>query len=157
MSGKGKFIGGLLAGLGLAYLLDPDRGARRRALVRDKAISAGNKVAGDVGGAAADLRNRMRGTAAEVRARFAGEEVSDEILHERVRSAIGRVVSNAGAVTVTARDGRVTLQGPVLERELDDLLRAVRKVPGVRDVVNELEVHPGADKVPALQDGASRN
>jgi osmotically-inducible protein OsmY len=66
-------------------------------------------------------------------------------------------VSNAGAVTVTARDGRVTLQGPVLERELDDLLRAVRKVPGVRDVVNELEVHPGADKVPALQDGASRN
>jgi len=44
MRDEAKFIGGLLVGMGLMYLLDPDRGARRRALVRDQAARAGHKV-----------------------------------------------------------------------------------------------------------------
>jgi osmotically-inducible protein OsmY len=157
MSGQGRLVGGILIGLGLAYLLDPDRGARRRALVRDKATSTGHKVADGVGAAAADLRNRVGGTAAEVRSRIRGEQVSDEILHERVRSALGRAVSSPGAIVVTAHEAKVTLQGPVLEGELDGLLRAVRRVRGVSEVVNELEVHPTADNVPALRGGEASN
>jgi hypothetical protein len=34
------FIGGMGVGASLMYMLDPDRGSRRRALVRDKIISA---------------------------------------------------------------------------------------------------------------------
>jgi uncharacterized membrane protein len=81
--------------------------------------------------------------------------VSDETLHERVRSAVGRAVSHPGAIGVTVSDGRVILQGPVLEHELDDLLRAVGRVAGVSEAVNELEVHREPD-VPALQGGRPR-
>jgi hypothetical protein len=155
MHGGGKFIGGLCLGLGLAYMLDPDRGARRRALVRDKVTRAGHKLADGVEATATDLRNRAGGAAAELRSKVRREDVGDEVLHERIRSAIGRAVSHPGAVQVSAHEGRATLQGQVLEDELDDLLRAVRQVRGVSDVVNELEIHRTPGSVPALQ-GAGR-
>src|SRR5687768_6512180 len=150
MRGEGKFISGLLVGLGVAYLLDPDRGARRRALVRDKAVRAGHKLADGVEARASDLRNRTKGAAAELRSRFKGDDADDEILHERVRSAIGRVVSHPGAILVNVGEGTVTLQGQVLESELDSLLRAAEGVRGVAQVVNELEVHPQAGSVPEI-------
>jgi osmotically-inducible protein OsmY len=155
MSGEGKFIGGLLAGLGLAYLLDPERGARRRALVRDKATHVGRKLADGVDATARDVRNRTGGVAAELRSRIRREEVGDEILHERVRSAIGRSVLHPKAITVVVYQGRVTLQGQVLQNELDDLLRTARQVRGVSEVVNELEVHPEPGNAPALQGEAA--
>lgn len=151
MSGEGKFISGLLLGLGISYMLDPDRGARRRALVRDKVTHASRKLAGGVEATATDLRNRAGGAAAELRSKVSREEVGDEVLHDRVRSAIGRAVSHPGAVTVSAHEGRVTLQGQVLEDELNDLLRTARQVRGVSEVVNELEVHPDPDNTPSLQ------
>src|SRR3954471_24938590 len=113
MSGKGKFLGGFLLGLGVAYMLDPDRGARRRGLVRDKAAHAGHRLADGVGATAADLQNRAGGVAARLRSRLRREEVADEVLHERVRSAIGRVASHPHAITVIALEGTVTLQSPV--------------------------------------------
>jgi osmotically-inducible protein OsmY len=157
MSGEGRFIGGLLVGLGLAYILDPDRGSRRRAIARDKAASAGRRLAERAEATARDLRNRAGGTAAELRSRFREDEVGDDILHERVRSAIGRVVSHPGAVTVSVVQGRVTLTGPVLEEEIDELIGTASQVRGVHEVVNELEVHPTADGVPALQGGGAAN
>jgi osmotically-inducible protein OsmY len=157
MSGEGRFIGGLLVGLGLAYILDPDRGSRRRAIARDKAASAGRRLAERAEATARDLRNRAGGTAAELRSRFREDEVGDDILHERVRSAIGRVVSHPGAVTVSVVQGRVTLTGPVLEEEIDELIGTASQVRGVHEVVNELEVHPTPDGVPALQGGGAAN
>jgi uncharacterized membrane protein len=82
--------------------------------------------------------------------------VDDPVLHERVRSAIGRAVSHPGAITVSVSNARVTLQGPVLEHELDDLVDAVRRVRGVSEVVNELEMHRDPDSVPSLQGGRPR-
>ena len=156
MGGKAKFITGLLAGLGLAFVLDPDRGARRRALIRDKATHTGRRLAEGVEARTRDLRNRAQGAAAEVRSRFESGDVGDEILHERVRSAIGRAVTHAGVITVLVHQGRVTLQGPVPEGELDALIRAAEQVRGVSAVVNELEVHGDAGAVSALQDQRSR-
>ena len=138
MSDQGKLIGGLLVGAAVMYLFDPDRGARRRALVRDQAAHARHKLGDGLGATARDLSNRAKGTASELRSRFRQEAVDDTILHERVRSTIGHAVSHPGAIEVSVSDGRVTLQGSVLERDLDDLLRAVRRVAGVSDVVNEL-------------------
>jgi uncharacterized membrane protein len=49
----------------------------------------------------------------------------------------------------------VTLGGHVLAAEVDELIDRVKRVRGVRDVRNELEVHRTANGVPALQ-GAGR-
>jgi osmotically-inducible protein OsmY len=133
--------------------LDPDRGGHRRALIRDRAARAGHKLGGGLDASARDLGNRARGAVAELRSRFRREAVDDAILHERVRSTIGHAVSHPSAIEVSVSDGRVTLQGPVLERELDGLLRAVGRVRGVSEMVNELEVHPEPGGVPSLQGG----
>ena len=156
MRDQGKMIGGLVVGAGLMYLLDPDRGARRRGLVRDRATRAGHKLGGGLDATARDFGNRARGTVAEARARFRKEMVDDVVLYERVRSAIGRAVSHPSAIDVTVSEGRVTLQGPVLEHELDDVLRAAGRVRGVTEAVNELEVHPDSSGVPSLQGGRPR-
>lgn len=56
-------------GLGAAimYVLDPDSGRRRRAIVRDKTISAANDAADAVQNTARDLHNRAQGTVAEMK------------------------------------------------------------------------------------------
>lgn len=154
----GDFLAGLVVGAGLMYLLDPDRGRRRRALVRDQVVSAGHDL-GDLGGTlntkARHLRNQAAGLAAEAQARLRGEEVDDFILAARVRSEIGRAVSNPGAIHVTAHTGHVTLTGPVLAHEVAELLSTARSVRGVEDVRNRLDVHERPGSIPALQ-GAAR-
>jgi uncharacterized membrane protein len=152
----GKMIAGLLTGAGLVYILDPDRGARRRALVRDRVVHAAHKLGDGLDTTARDLRNRASGTAAGLRSGLRREEVDDQILHERVRSALGRVVSHPSAITVSVSGGRVALRGPVLAHEVNALLDRVRQVRGVSDVVNELDVHRDAGGVPALQGGRPR-
>jgi uncharacterized membrane protein len=143
----------ILAGVGLMYLFDPERGRRRRALLRDK-LAGGLDAAKDAAGVTGrDLRNRARGVAARARALTDREPVSDELLSERVRSQLGRVVAHPGAIEVTVTRGVVTLTGPVLAREVNDLLSSVSKVRGVEDVENRLEVHERSGSVPGLQGG----
>ena len=151
-----SLLGGIGLGAALMYVLDPDRGRRRRALVRDKLASAANSVPDAVGATARDLSNRARGLAAEAGSLFSSEEVSDEVLVARVRSKMGRVVSHPHSVEVTASQGRVSLSGPVLAHEVDDLLACVSKVAGVVEVDNQLEVHKEAGGVPGLQGGGRR-
>ena len=99
-------LGGLCIGAALMYFLDPDRGRRRRHLVRDQLVHAG-RVSGDaVDATSRDLRNRARGVAAAARGRLRPGEADDAVVAERVRSAIGRVVSHPGAVTVASGSRR---------------------------------------------------
>lgn len=104
-----------------------------------------------------DMGNRARGVAAKTRNRiFPAGEVDDEILTERVRSKMGRYVSNPGAIEVLAEDGRVTLRGPVLAREAGALLRAVGSVRGVTMVDDRLDTHDDPAAVSARQGGDRR-
>jgi len=144
-------IGALGVGAALMYLLDPDRGARRRKLVVDKLVRLGHTATDAVDTTRRDLGNRTHGLAAEARRRFRSDEADDRVIEERVRSELGRVASHPSAVTVRVVEGRVTLTGPVLARESDALLSGVRKVRGVQDVENRLALHEKADGVPALQ------
>lgn len=157
MKSESDFLLGVAVGAGLMYLFDPDRGNRRRALIRDQAVHAGHELE-DLGDAAAararDLGNRAGGAIAETRARLTPDDAGDAVIEARVRSEIGRVVSNPGAVLVSVYEGRATLRGPVLAREVDGLLSAVRSVRGVTSVENLLNVHERPEDIPGLQ-GAS--
>lgn len=150
------FLSGAALGSGLMYLLDPDRGNRRRALVRDKIIR-GLHVGGDVGDKAIrDLRNRARGAVAEFWASVRNEPVDDAVLEQRIRAKLGRVVSHPNSIEARAENGRVSLSGPVLAAEVDELLWSLSSVRGVRDIENRLDVHKEAGNVPGLQGGRGR-
>jgi uncharacterized membrane protein len=151
-----SLLGGIGLGAALMYMLDPDRGRRRRVLVRDKLASAASRVPDAVGATARDFRNRARGLAAEVSSMFSSEEASDEVLVARVRSKMGRIVSHPHSIEVAANQGRVTMSGPVLAHEVDELLACVSAVPGVTGVDDRLEVHKEAGGVPGLQGGGTR-
>lgn len=150
---RGGFGFLLGAGIGAAamYLLDPQDGARRRALMRDKATHYSRLARENVSGRIEDARNRSGGMMAELRSQFRLGSPTDEALVARVRSKLGHIVSHAAAIEVTARDGRVTLGGPILVSEVDDALMAVRLIPGVTDVDNQFEPHETPDGVPGLQ------
>ncbi len=66
-------IGGAGVGAALMYLLDPEQGRRRRALVRDQIVKAKNKTADAVGKTSRDLRNRAQGVIAETRSALRSE------------------------------------------------------------------------------------
>jgi osmotically-inducible protein OsmY len=67
---------------------------------------------------------------------------------QRIRSQMGHVVSNAGAISVMVNnDGNVTLTGRVLGSELDALLTTIQRVPGVGEIINRLDVQDTAEAV----------
>src|SRR5262245_54973666 len=102
-------VGGVAAGLGLMYFLDPDQGRRRRALVRDQMVLAAHKTGDAMDATSRDIANRAKGAVAELRGRFRSEDVNDDVLRERVRARVGAVVGYAVSVGVSVSDGRVTL------------------------------------------------
>jgi hypothetical protein len=150
------FGAGLGIGTGLMYVLDPERGKRRRALLRDKLVWLQRKTGDCMEVTARDLSNRASGIAASIQSRVSSEEINDDVLVERVRSKLGRIVSHPGAIEVTAYDGNVALSGPILEDEVAGLLSCVKWIPGVKNVNNNLEVHEEAGNHPALQGGRER-
>src|SRR5438132_1343261 len=93
-------IKGMGVGAGLMYFFDPDRGNRRRALVRDQLIHTVNEVGDAIDVGTRDLNNRLCGVFAEARGLLSMETASDEILVQRVRSKLGHVVSHPGAIEV---------------------------------------------------------
>lgn len=134
----------LFAGLGagVMYLLDPNAGRRRRALVKDKARHGAN-VAGDkLSATASDVSNRTRGLTQETIKRFRNDEaLTDDKLAQRVRSELGHHTQAASQIEVTVKDGCVVLSGPVLTEEAERIVKAVNKVRGVSTVENRLQLH----------------
>jgi hypothetical protein len=149
-------LAGVGVGAGLMYLFDPRLGRSRRAYVRDQAGSFLREAREGLDTLSRDVSNRASGLAAEARSRLTGEEVSDEVLCQRVRSYLGRVVSHPKAIEVTAQNGRVTVSGQVLGEEAARLVSGVRSVPGVKDVQDRLQVHQQAGRISDLQGGRSR-
>lgn len=143
------------AGVGAAsmFILDPDRGARRRALVRDKAVWASRKTRDAAEATRRDLNNRITGLRARVRNQFADDTADDTTLHARVRSALGRVTSHPRAIRVDVRNGIVSLTGDVLEAEALAVESAVSAVRGVEAVECALRTYSSAEGVPSLQGG----
>ena len=148
------------AALGAAamYLFDPDRGRRRRAIARDKLRSAVQRTSTFVEAARRDARHRIDGLGAKThRLALRDDTPSNDVLVERVRARLGRVVSHPHAIRVVADSGRVRLIGPILAREHMPLIAAIRLVRGVREIDDEaLALHERPDGISALQGESTR-
>ncbi len=131
-------LGAAGTGAALMFFLDPARGNRRRSLVVNKATKFAREAGKTITDAAEDVRDRAQGIAASVRSRFSNDPPPDEVLAERVRSKLGRIVSHPGSIEVSARRGTVTLRGDVLRSEVRDLISRVSSIPYVEAVRNFL-------------------
>lgn len=147
----------MMFGAGVMYYFDATSGRRRRKLLADKAVHLAHELRHFVGMTARDSRNRARGMYWRTRARLVEEYMADnDVLTDRVRSRLGRVVSHPHSIHVEANEGVVRLSGLILMRELAPLLAIVESTRGVRAVENELEAHEHAGAISALQGGRAR-
>jgi hypothetical protein len=143
---------GAAVGAGVMFLFDPRRGRRRRARLGEAAAHVAHRTQAIAGLTERDVRHRLTGAAARALDRLVAKSApSDEVLVERVRARLGRLVSHPGAIEVVASAGTVTLKGPVFDAEVDQLLRGVATVAGVTAVEHKLEPHGDAVHVSALQ------
>ena len=135
-------IGAAGIGAALMYFLDPDNGRRRRALARDKAAHGRLAVHDAAQCVVHDATNRTRGAIARLQGSIAArkEPVDDTVLAERVRAAMGHVITDPHAIEVRVSEGRVTLKGPALPHEIGELVACTERVRGVREVDNRLSV-----------------
>ena len=63
-------LGGIGLGAALMYLLDPERGNRRRALIRDKMVRLNRQTQEAVSGRVKDMGNRAKGMLHEAKSVF---------------------------------------------------------------------------------------
>lgn len=143
-------------GAALMYFFDPHKGHRRRMLLRDQATHLVNQSYDVLDAGARDLQHRAYGWLAETQSLLSATQVPDEVLVQRVRATMGRYVSHPHAIEVTASDGIVTLKGPILSREADHLLRALRRMRAISGIVDRLERHERPEDIPSLQGGVPR-
>ena len=127
-----------LAGAGTAFVFDPRLGKTRRALVRDRTLGLLRRARRVGVGKAKYAAGHAQGLAAETRSAVLprDETAADETVKSRILSdAFRNVPVSTRDVNVDVVDGVATLHGSVSNQSLaDDLVREVRKVPGVRDV-----------------------
>lgn len=149
-----SFICAASTGASLMYFFDPDRGKRRRVMLRNKAKHLNRVATETTGKVGRDLRNRAAGVVSEAKSLFRTEEITDDVLEARIRSKLGRVVSHPHAVEAKAVEGRVILSGKIVSDEVHPLLDSVAEIRGVKNIENRLEAHDKAGDIPALQGGS---
>jgi osmotically-inducible protein OsmY len=142
----GLVLGGALGAL-LAYFFDPNNGARRRNMLRDR-------TAGFVRAGGRRAARASRGVAAEAygvsqkvqHLREEPKDFDDATLADKIRSEVFRGPDvPKGQVNVNVQNGVVQLRGEVPKPELiDELVEQTRKVQGVREVENLLHL-PGTE------------
>lgn len=121
------------------YFFDPQRGRRRRALVRDKVDHAAHRIGDEMRKTSTDLRNRARGLVYEAASALQKTPPpSDNVLKERVRAASGHAVRHPGKLDVEVRQGVVTVRGNLSDQEHSSLIRRIGKVSGIQDIRDEI-------------------
>lgn len=146
------FLVGTAVGSAVAYFLDPVRGKTRRVTAKDKSIKFKKDSNQMIQRFLIHLKNKTQGLRAKAqRSANKDEPVSDRALEARIRSEFGRIVRHSKAITVSSQNGVVTLSGPILRKEVNDTISHVKKVPGVKYVVNKLDAHATSDNIPELQ------
>lgn len=139
----GWFLAGA-AGAALMFFLDPDRGARRRHIARDRVAAAARREVGRVRRlqrrAASDAYGLSRKIAHLVPAD--APPPNDATLVQKVESVLFRDPAvPKGRININAEDGTIVLRGELARPDqIDALVMAVRRVPGVRAVKSLLHL-----------------
>ncbi|MDB5927497.1 MAG: hypothetical protein JWN13_6433 [Betaproteobacteria bacterium] len=149
------FIGTAFGGAAM-YLLDPQQGRRRRALLRDRAVKAQSNVRDILDAGKRDVSNRAAAATGRARSMFRRRNATDQVLVDRVRSRMGRYIAHPGDVDVTASGGRVVLSGYILAHEHSDLIDAIGQVPDVNTVVDRLKVYETAEGISEVEGSRRR-
>jgi osmotically-inducible protein OsmY len=108
-------------------------------------------VAGLGVGATLLLTEAGAGARKAAKARIQKTPETNHLLAARVCAELDENVEHGKGIQVFANNNRVTLRGVALRDELDDVMKSVRKVKGVRGVNNKLELRESPGKVFALQ------
>jgi hypothetical protein len=147
---------GASIGAGLIFLLDPARGNRRRAVIRDKFVKARRKSWDAAGATRRDVANRLHGARARAANLLSRAPIDDAVMVERVRAKLGRVSSHPRAIDVHACNGCITLTGDVLATEVASIMNTIAGMRGVVDVENQMTTHASPAHVPSLQGWSER-
>jgi len=121
----------LAAGTPAPHELDPQLGARRRAVLAElvrKGLPGERRPADRPA-----RRPHLRAAPADPR--------SDAELRDRIQHRLGRMVSHPGALRVDVDNGIVRLSGRVLAKEREGLLAQVQQMAGVQQLVNAMTAH----------------
>lgn len=132
-------LGAIAAGALAMYYLDPELGARRRALLADLVRSGLPAQRHAVRRSSLARRTYHLVTQADPQ--------SDAALRDEVQARLDRLVSHPGAIDVSVSDGVVRLSGRVLAKERDGLLQQVRRMPGVQKLVNAMTAHDDPQEI----------
>ncbi len=139
-------VGFVAAGAAAAWLLDPQSGRRRRALLRDRVVALfrrgaqkGERAARGVASEAYGLKQKATHLHEQPK------DFDDQTLKAKVETELFRSAdAPKGNVAVNAQHGIVQLRGEVDSPELiDELVARTRAVQGVREVENLLHL-PGS-------------
>jgi hypothetical protein len=84
------FLAGVGTGAALMYFMDPERGRRRRALLRDQAVGLTNDARQAINSTSQDLSNRAYGLYAETRKAVTGTPVSSTAGEQSTGSEMNR-------------------------------------------------------------------
>jgi hypothetical protein len=135
------------AGAALAYLWDPELGKSRRARVKDQLAARARRTGRDVARKARYVGSTVEGKLERVARAGGTPPADDRTLVDKVKSEVlGRTAFAGHQVLVEAADGVVTLRGELDRSLTNELEKAVRGVPGVREVTNL--VHPPGEPAP---------
>jgi gas vesicle protein len=137
-------VGCCAIGVGMMYLMDPQRGRQRRAWLTDSLTGWVRNTGQTFYRTGRDVANRAYGAVgAGPTSRPSGPLYSEQ-LRDRVQSEISRIAPQAQSVQVMADiNGSVTLTGSVRPEDSDRIIAAVEDVEGVNLVINRLEVGSG--------------
>jgi osmotically-inducible protein OsmY len=142
-----RFLRFAAIGAALVYFLDPQQGARRRAMARDRVLAFFRSRGRDAARVGRKASSEAYGLKQQVaHRREVPKDFDDQTLKAKVESEVFRPAdAPKGEVNVNVENGVVYLRGQVEQPQLiDDLEQRVRAVQGVRDVENLLHI-PGTE------------
>lgn len=148
----GAAIGGVLA-----YFADPDRGRARRARARDRLVASKNKTKRDLDQQAHYMEGRLEGYVARATGHGRMHPIDDHVVKQGIEQAFARTGVDVSRVVVDVADGVAGLRGQVgTTGDLDRLIRATARVPGVKHVQDWLHLpgEPAPNKAAARTDRA---
>jgi osmotically-inducible protein OsmY len=132
------------AGAALAYFMDPEQGARRRNVTRDRAQAMVRRGRAQAARYNRYLSDRIMGIQYELAAadRVDGRVYNDATLARKVETELFRDPEvPKGKININVEDGTVVLRGEArTPHQINALEAAARSIDGVQDVRNLLHL-----------------